>query len=241
MILPDHPLAIQPKEEISLWRYMDLTKLLSLLEYKKLHCPRADKFEDPFEGIWPRASREAAARYLESNGLPTTGTEILNLIKPSDVYISCWHASDHESAGMWKLYLKSDEGVAIRTTFTALSNVVNASPYQALISEVQYIDYDKAGIPLGNGLFPFTHKRLSFSHEREVRVLIPRIASPNEELIEEDAAFANMSVAPDLLIDEIYVSPSAPRWFGELVASLVVRYGLSTPVIRSTLYERPIY
>ena len=33
-----------------IWRYIDLTKLLSLLENKALYLCRADKLNDPFEG-----------------------------------------------------------------------------------------------------------------------------------------------------------------------------------------------
>lgn len=32
------------------------------------------------------------------------------------MYVSSWHMNEHESTAMWRLYLKSDEGLAIRTT-----------------------------------------------------------------------------------------------------------------------------
>ena len=38
--------------------------------------------------------------------------------------INCWHLNDHESAAMWKLYLKSNEGIVIQSTFTNLNTVL---------------------------------------------------------------------------------------------------------------------
>ncbi len=31
-------------------------------------------------------------------------------------FVSCWHENETESEAMWKLYLKSGDGVAIQTT-----------------------------------------------------------------------------------------------------------------------------
>lgn len=51
----EHPVFQQPNNEnIKIWRYMDFTKFMSLLDTKKLFFTRADKFEDPFEGSWPK-------------------------------------------------------------------------------------------------------------------------------------------------------------------------------------------
>jgi hypothetical protein len=36
-----------------LWRYLSLTKVLSLLEERALYLARSDKFEDPLEGPYP--------------------------------------------------------------------------------------------------------------------------------------------------------------------------------------------
>jgi len=38
------------------------------------------------------------------------------------VFVNPWHKNEFESAAMWKLYLKSEEGVAIRTTVERLKH-----------------------------------------------------------------------------------------------------------------------
>lgn len=36
------------------------------------------------------------------------------------VFVNCWHLNEYESAAMWDLYLKNEEGVAIQTTFNRI-------------------------------------------------------------------------------------------------------------------------
>ena len=37
-----------------------------------------------------------------------------------EMAINCWHMNDFESEAMWKLYLKSNEGIAIQSTYQRL-------------------------------------------------------------------------------------------------------------------------
>jgi len=48
---PSFPLTIRRDQK--LWRYMDFTKFMSLLETKSLWFNRSDRFDDPFEGTYP--------------------------------------------------------------------------------------------------------------------------------------------------------------------------------------------
>ena len=106
---------------------------------------------------------------------------------------------------------------------------------------VQYIDYEKTPISFSNGFFPFVHKRLSFAHENELRAVIWRVDHINEPQIPAGSTSACVNVSPAELIKAIHVSPTAPRWFGELVEQVAQRYGLQVPVVRSNLYDRPTF
>ena len=44
-----------------------------------------------------------------------------------------------------------------------------------------------------------------------------------------------------LLIQEVVVSPYAPDWLLELVRSVVIRYDLQVPVVRSDLAHAPVW
>jgi len=51
-----HPTFLQPESEnIKVWRYLDFTKFLSLIDSSCLYFTRVDRFDDPFEGSRPKA------------------------------------------------------------------------------------------------------------------------------------------------------------------------------------------
>src|SRR3989338_4981364 len=58
-------LKISPPDA-KIWRYMDFPKFMCTLEDRALFFARADSFEDPFEGSYPRANVEA--RLSEGSG-----------------------------------------------------------------------------------------------------------------------------------------------------------------------------
>jgi hypothetical protein len=43
----------QAGEHDGVWRYMSLTKFVSMLDTKSLYFSRTDKLSDPFEGSYP--------------------------------------------------------------------------------------------------------------------------------------------------------------------------------------------
>jgi len=244
MLMREHEAFFPPSENCAIWRYMDFTKYVSLLETGRLFLARADSFEDPYEGAWSTAGVRLLREQSASGGIPAHAVDQLLTFASSQqkaMYLSCWHVGDHESVAMWKLYLQTSEGVAIRSDYEVLAEIVDKSPLNAGISLVQYIDYDKTPIPFGNGFFPFVHKRLSFAHEKELRVVVWRLDNVNEPQIPQDATFTVVDADLKRLIEAVYVAPTAPLWFGQLVEQITRRYGLSAPVVRSSLYERPSY
>lgn len=157
-----------------------------------------------------------------------------------ELYVSCWYASEHESAAMWKLYLSDLTGVAIKSSTDRLIDIAERSAYTIGMTHVEYVNYETESIPITNTLFPVKHKRLSFAHEQEFRAVIWSSMTDNEPLIAKDVPCVSVPIIPAHLIEAVHVSPLAPRWVGELVQKIITRYGLNAPVIRSILYDRPI-
>lgn len=244
MLDNNHECFSPPQANCTLWRYMDFTKLLSLLENEQLLFPRADQFEDPYEGSWSKAGVALIRDPNLNAGLPQHAVDLILShmdVMRRETFISCWFANEHESAAMWKLYLQSPEGIAIRSDHDALSVALDASPLRTRTSMVNYIDYDQTPIPFGNLFFPFVHKRLSFAHESELRAIIWSNEDINKSQITADATSVSIGVVPQQLIKAVHVSPTAPKWFGQLVEQILKRFGLVCPVVRSSLYERPSY
>jgi len=60
MIVQNHPAFEQPQDENEkVWRYLDFKKFVDLLESSELFFPRADKFDDKFEGTYPESIVES--------------------------------------------------------------------------------------------------------------------------------------------------------------------------------------
>jgi len=248
----EHLTFIQPENgEIKVWQYMDFTKLVSLLDSRRLYFTRADKLEDPFEGSWPRIN--VAARQFVGEDIPPRDREKLleqmrhlgNINKhwPRHIAINCWHMSEYESAAMWRLYLKSDEGIAIQSTYTRLKKSL-IDDEKIFLGKVQYIDYDSEHINPGNILSAFVHKRKSFRHEQEVRALVLKIPTGKggvDFTLETIDHGLQIKVDIETLIERIYVAPSAPAQLAGLVKTVIARYGYSFEVVHSKLDQNPVF
>ena len=178
-MVSSHQVFIDPPQlNQKIWRYMDFTKFVGLLNSQELYFTRPDKFEDVFEGSFSQATiRDIEANFqgtpeqmahqkmLLTQGLFKKASTLLN-------GVNCWHMNDHESAAMWKLYLKSNEGIAIQTTYTRLRQALMPSEHQCFMGVMHYIDYDNDLMGSDNLFIPLVHKRRSFEHEREVRAVV---------------------------------------------------------------------
>jgi hypothetical protein len=166
------------------------------------------------------------------------------------IAISCWHAAEHESAGMWSQY--GNGGISIRSTFGGLVGTLPKRPDSPsagiYVGMVKYIDYATQSVPEGNVYWPFIHKRLSFAHEREVRAIILK---PGDQMVDYPALHtryrsggipeSGVEVPIDLsaLIESVYVAPAAPNWFADTVRAIVSKFDLSVTVVHSSLDDAP--
>ena len=246
---------------VTVWRYLDLAKYLSMLESNALFFSRLDKLNDPFEGSRPRATIEAkdASLALLFGGLgaiePEETAKRVAEIKRLDSTLAramtrwcaanCWHLGEHESAAMWDVYMRTGAGVAIRSTFDRLKASFVGDEVTVYMGEVTYIDYSEDVIPTGNLLTPVLCKRKSFEHESELRVLVFQTVfdvdgKPDPEASAWDAG-VEVDVDLRVLVEAVHVSPTAPDWFAGLVASVTTRYGFKWDVSQSRLLEDPLF
>jgi hypothetical protein len=222
--------------QIKLWRYMPLTKLVSMLDTRSLHFARADTLSDTFEGSGSRATALIDPRYAIYDERQRNA---LLRFDRRCAAINCWHMKEHESAAMWDLY--SNDGIAVQSTF---ERYVRALPQKdpqersggIYVGMVNYIDYDREHFAVhGNSYSRFMHKRKSFSHEREVRGVIVQVATDDrlewdEEVdaqqiglrivkpgVRPDGIVVNINV--ELLVERIYVAPTTPDWAFNAIAA----------------------
>jgi len=233
-----------------IWRYLDFTKFVSVLADRALFFCRADKFDDRWEGAFPkqnvqkRAANWKVSKLDEPSLLPFLSATYSRL--PAQTFINCWHLNNFESAAMWKLYLSSNEGIAIQTTYGRLIDSFVGKPDESIhifVGKVRYVDYDEEVFPERTTLIPFLHKRMSFEHERELRAIIqsPFPGDSSTTGVDEFPDGLLASVNLDKLIEKVYVAPTAPAWFTDLVKSAVATYGFNMSILQSDLSQDPIY
>ena len=229
----EHSAFKTPPQDAILWRYMDFTKYISLLDRRALFFARADTLDDPFEG-----SVTAATPRLP--GEHTGGLVALRRAMRSNIFVNCWYESDDESAAMWKLYAQH-AGIAVRSTYTSLAKSIQTKQ-PIYIGRIRYIDYVIDPMPTENMFTPFLHKRKSFEHEREVRAVSQESEGGQfyEELVPQgDGKYYGVDV--QTLIGEVVVAPFCQDWLFELVESTTKKYGLTNCVRRSTLEKPPTF
>lgn len=246
----------RPNPTDKLWRYMDLGKFIHLISTGKLYFASADSFEDPFEGAkgiverkeeWDsfyldflreaiRTVPDAKKEKLEPEHIEKESQRLLTELNQSGdgqrkhTFISCWHCNPYESEAMWKLYsVNTQNAVAIQTTAAHLYEALDRNP-RVEIGKVKYIDFSKRFASI-NGAY--WYKRKSFEHEREVRAITVDYSTPTRGL--------NIPINIKTLIDGIYISPYAPKWFEEVVNSIAEKYEILAPVYYSEMAKRPFY
>ena len=231
----EDPFFIPPSSpRAKLWRYMDFTKFMALLEESSLFFSKAENFEDPYEGAFSKSNRAHRSFVLSRSQTEDS----LTVEHSSDRFaISCWYAAAHESAAMWNIYAKSTDAIAICTNYLRLRR---ALPSCIKIGLVKYADYNQQWISEQAPIHRFMYKRLSFNHENELRAIIDLTdpAAPINGNIED----GNFRVELDFncLITNLYVSPKSRDWFHELVKKVCLRYKLHVQPVRSSLYDGPI-
>ena len=241
-----------------LWRYMNLPKLLSLLNSKSLFFSNVESFNDPFEGYIP-------AYILEKDiSFPKLYRNILCITEyiKRHTLVNCWHISEYQSEAMWNLYSDSNGGVVIKTDISSLENSllengVKITPSAYSIRRIKYIDYNKNKIDTDNLCDFILYKRQSFEHEKEVRIVLETFPSEITRLSELRENISSFSVEeldewlPNLeffrscevdlksLIKEIIIHPNTDSWLVDTIISVTNQYQPDIKITKSLLNDRP--
>jgi hypothetical protein len=254
-----HKLFVTPPDKTIIWRYMDFTKFVDILEKSQLFFPMANRLGDHFEGSSTRIDVELRYKAVDSVLNKTTidkigrdripkAMSIYNRIFKSYIAISCWNIGDNESAALWKLYFTGTEGIAIQSTIRSLRKCLEKEKKIIYIGEVKYIDYTNDITNSLSELRMFLYKRKNFEHEHEVRAITSFASIMDNKLKAHTLEAGKMkgyyvTLNPEILIENVFISPSSPKWQIKLVESVMYRYGLNRKVHQSDLLstKKPIF
>jgi len=168
---------------------MDLARYTLLLT-RGLFFARSRSFSDKWEGGWGGGDLAALREHCADLDVVAVQAAIDQARQQrEDVLagygISCWHASDHESAALWDLYIPRGLGVAVCSTTSGVLKSLEPAGRAVEVLEVRYEQYDHLTFK-GDPKMLLAHKRLEFSHEREVRFLAA-LTQEEKDLMASDA------------------------------------------------------
>jgi len=194
---------------------MNLPKFVWLLKKKQLYMSRLDKLDDPHEGSLTAKTIEGINLFLLQHGAKEKFSKMSNIYRQNqaNTFVCCWHENEQESEAMWRLYCGQAHGVVIQTTYQHLVSAIETE-HDTYVGCVKYIDYEKDWFPDANLFHPVMHKRISFEHEREVRL----VTSPSKRPAPEALYLAWDN---DAWLEHVFVDPYAPKYFFETVESVV--------------------
>ncbi|NTW53402.1 MAG: hypothetical protein HGB15_01265 [Chlorobaculum sp.] len=251
------PYETLPPADTPVWRYMSLAKFIAILRTQSIFLCRADLLDDIFEGSFSEGSlREHAGdgrTYFPENHIA-----LMQWI-PCRSFISCWHASEVESAALWKIYAGTEGCISIRSKVGSLQkafpSIIERTDNLIITQEVcsvQYIDYRTSHPEINDLVGPLCYKRSAFSYEQEIRVIrqeIPDVPKPSEGRpdgraikigVPPDKNGLDLKVNIDEFIEDVYLAPSSPSWLLPTVQDTIHAFGFHNILCRqSSLDELP--
>lgn len=223
-------------ENQMLWRYMDLSKFVSLLEKESLWLARADTFRDKHEGRFPDDMREAIKKaYIdfEAKDEPTVrdADDFQDFLR-KNTFINCWHKNFDENMVMWEIYGKDTNALAIQSTVERMKDSIDTTDvtgHSLILKNVIYQNTNEI-----TGVLPYEEcffiKRPHFSFEEAVRISLDTYSpkTPNKKT----PYGYYLPVLLNIFIEKILIHPDSPDWFKDAIDSISSKYEIHAPVVR---------
>lgn len=219
-----------------LWRYMDLSKFISLIEKNALWLARVDTFRDKHEGRFPEDMRQTIEQAYkdfdsEDDSSVKDGDDFQDYLR-KNAFISCWHKNFDENMVMWEIYGRENNALAIQSTVERMKDSLGPSTlrgHSLILKNVTYLRPEE--IP---GVLPyeecFFFKRRHFSFEKEVRISLDTYSRANPS--KKTPVGYHLPVLVNVLIEKVLIHPDSQDWFADVVHSITKRYQIHAPVER---------
>lgn len=243
-----------PADSETLWRYVDLWKLKSLLESRGLYFVRSDRFTDTWDSALPHAWRTKMQREMcdrPDGGTYTQATWYEEREIPSNP-IQCWNHAEHENPRMWREYTSDANSVVIRSDIGRLRRCLGDASIDVMVGLVSYGFHDDLDDPefvvsawgdspinAANPWYvPRFLKRVEYSHETELRLAL-HVPKDDQPI---DPGY-NLVVGHDAittLVDSIRFHPDATLDFQSEVSTLLCDTGFQDVTLDPSQIETVI-
>ncbi|GEM_PF-6435864 len=243
----NHPDLVLPEDASVIWRYMELCKFQSMLQWNSIFFSRADKQTDKLEGEYPEGmvaelERRFGNGILTSNArTPCTFHEWHTQKEIPSRLISCWSMGPSESRRMWTEYTHCKESIAICSTIERLKNCFHDKVEPVVwIGSVRYGEEENR-LPSSSSqwnvnfwLYPFFAKKEAFRWENEIRGIV-NIARRKQAQLGHSQNGCYVKADLQILIESVWIHPQSRAGFRDQVGAVLGTYGFGNVEI----YQSP--
>lgn len=204
-----------PADDTVLWRYIKLNSFLELIGGHLVQT-RIDVLQDAAEGAFGFRNIRFSAEMLRHLGFDGGRYDTADVIRRARKHVAAtyWFEFEkRESYGMWNVYGRSGESVAIETTVGALRAVLSRHGE----TRIERMRYEPMEGEISDIHTLFFHKRREFKEEREIRS-VQVFSRPMEHQIVDE------KVSPDelnLLMKRVILAPDSRETFVNAVRRVV--------------------
>ncbi|HEV3154456.1 MAG TPA: hypothetical protein VGZ02_11680 [Candidatus Baltobacteraceae bacterium] len=201
-------------DDTVIWRYMKLNSFLELLSGHLIQT-RIDTLYDASEGAYGWRNMHFSPELLRRLGQSGEPDDIQDAIRKARMHAvaTYWFEFDRESYGMWRVYGRSGESVAVETTVGALRKVLSRSG-EAWIDRMQYTPME-GEIDRIHTLF--FHKRREYKEEQEIRSVQVFDKPLDGPIVDQQLSLDDLNA----LVKRIILAPYSRKTFIEAVNKIV--------------------
>lgn len=220
-----------PQGNRIIWRYLTFEKFLDLLLNSELFFTNLTKLTDKYEGTMFESNIEPALSIAKRKKDAQQVLEILDNKREINelrnyTLVNCWTLKRHESFALWKIYVGTGPGIAIRTTVSNLTKAVNQTKQEfdedIAIATIKY--KDKLDNSFSRIEATITKKPF-YDFEDEMRLIIFNYPLSNygHEVPYDLAIGKRVKVNTHKLISELYISPFLSQEYRNTIANTIVK------------------
>lgn len=198
-----------PSDNTLLWRYMKLNSFIELLSGHLIQT-RIDVLNDAAEGAFGY-KHVTFASGLRAFARDNAGVIRMARTRAAATYWFEFEA--RESHGMWSVYGRSGESVAIETTAGALRELLGREGHV----RVERMRYEPLQGEIDDIATLFFHKRREYKEEREIRSVQVFPEPLEEQIVDQRLSLDDLNA----LVRRIILAPDSRQTFIDAVKHLV--------------------
>lgn len=204
-----------PGDETVIWRYMKMNSFLELLSGHLVQS-RIDMLHDAAEGAhgWKhiRFAPHVLERLQMDRGSAAGASDVIRRAR-MHAAATYWFEFDRESYGMWNVYGRSGESVAIETTVGALRALLGREGE----ARIERMRYEPMQGEIGDVHTLFFHKRREYKEEREIRSVQIFSKPLTEPIVDQPLSLDDLNT----LVKRIILAPDSRKTFVASVKHVV--------------------